>query len=214
MEKFFLRALLARKKLNIVDQQCIYRAIETLELVDGVELQSLDHVCDETLGMQVDHLGIRVLLEQMVTHSVHQVSLTQANATVKEQRVIAMLRVVCDLPGRSAGKLVGFTLNEILKGKGAVQVTGVLERTFNLYGTLLGTHRRRLRAGASHGIEAVTRGFFFPVCSNGHSSRYRCRSHRGRRRCSRHGLGLRRSHGRSQRSIRRGTRRRATTASY
>ncbi|MNP08132.1 hypothetical protein D3C76_1001890 [compost metagenome] len=93
----------------------------------------------------------------MVTHSMHQVGFTQTYATVKEERVVTMLGIVRHLPGRGPGQLVGLTLNEVLEGKGAVQVAGVLERTFHLNGTLLGAHRCLLRTGAGHWIEAVTR---------------------------------------------------------
>ncbi|MNR08694.1 hypothetical protein D3C85_1248620 [compost metagenome] len=144
MEKLFLRAFLASKELNIVDQQCVNRAVETLEFVNSVELQCLDHIRDETLGMQVDNLGIGILLEQVVTHSMHQVRFTQAYAPIKEERVIAMLRVIGYLPGRCAGELVRFTFDEVFERKRAIEVARVLERTFDLDSTLLGTHRCRL----------------------------------------------------------------------
>ncbi|MNQ78315.1 hypothetical protein D3C85_932230 [compost metagenome] len=85
---------------------------------------------------------------------------TQANATIKEERVVTVLGVICHLPGGGARQLVGFTFNEILEGKGAVQVTGVLERTFDLHGTLFGANRSLLRTGAGHRVEAVTGRFF------------------------------------------------------
>ncbi|MNY03045.1 hypothetical protein D3C86_1356440 [compost metagenome] len=62
VEKLFLGTLLAGEELNVIDQQRIHRTVETFELVDSVQLQGLDHVRHETLGMQVHHLGIRVLL--------------------------------------------------------------------------------------------------------------------------------------------------------
>ncbi|MNH05901.1 hypothetical protein D3C79_652520 [compost metagenome] len=158
VEKLFLGTLFTGEELNVIDEQRIHRTVEALELVDGIELQRLDHVRDETLGMQVDHLGIRILLEQVVTHSMHQVCFTQTYAAIKEQRVVAMLGIVGDLPGGCASQLVGLTFDEVLEGKGTVQVAGVLERTFDLHGTLLGTTawRRRI-SGFAHGIEAVTR---------------------------------------------------------
>jgi len=160
VEELFLGPLLARKELNVIDEQGVYRTVEALELVDGVELQGFNHVSYKTLGMQVHDLGIRVLLQQVVTHRMHQVSLTQTNAAIKEERVVTVLGVIRHLPRRSASQLVGFTLNEVFKGKGAVQVAGVLERTFNLNGALFGAHGSLLRAGASHWIEAGTRRLF------------------------------------------------------
>ncbi|MNO98335.1 hypothetical protein D3C76_900800 [compost metagenome] len=159
MEKLFLRALLAGEELDIVDQQRIDRAIEALEFVDGIELQRLDHVGDETLRVQVDHLGIRVFLQQVVTHSMHQVGFAQADAAIKEERVVAMLGVVGDLPGSSTRQLVRLAFDEGVEGEGSIQIAGVLERTFHLNGALLGTScRSGHHSGLRHGIEAVTRG--------------------------------------------------------
>ena len=62
VEKLFLGTLFTGEELNVIDQQCIHRTVEAFELVDRVQLQGLDHVRHETLGMQVHHLGIRVLL--------------------------------------------------------------------------------------------------------------------------------------------------------
>ncbi|MNN31249.1 hypothetical protein D3C81_1449310 [compost metagenome] len=108
--------------------------------------------------MQVHHLGIRVLLQQMVTHSMHQVGFTQANTAIKEERVIAMLGVIGDLPGSSTRQLVRLTFDESVEGERAVQVTGVLERTFDLNGALLGAGTgSRHRRGLGHGIKAVAR---------------------------------------------------------
>ncbi|MNP33557.1 hypothetical protein D3C76_1268020 [compost metagenome] len=89
----------------------------------------------------------------------HQVGFTQAYTAIKEQRVVTVLGVVRHLPGCGPGQLVGLTLNKVLEGKGAVQVAGVLERAFNLDGTLLGANRSLLRTGAGHWVEAVTRRF-------------------------------------------------------
>ncbi|MNI42054.1 hypothetical protein D3C73_963260 [compost metagenome] len=150
----------------------------------------------------------------MVTHSVHQVGFTQADATIKEEWVVTVLGVVCHLPGSGARQLVGFTFNEILEGKGAVQVTGVLERTFDLHGTLLGAHRCLLRTGSGHRVEAVTGRFFLGDFS--HFLRRTLGRHGGR--CRRRtdgclsslGLGSRSSQG----SVWRGTGCRTAFAAY
>jgi len=132
MEELFLRALLLGEELDVVDQQRVHGAVETLELVDGIELQRLDHVRYKTLGMQVHHLRIRILLQQVIAHRMHQVGLAQADATIEKQRVVAVLGVVSDLPGSRTSQLVGFTLDEILEGERTVQVAGVLEASFHL----------------------------------------------------------------------------------
>ena len=77
VKELLLRALLARKKLDIVDQQRIHRAIEPLELVDGVVLQRRDHIRHKALGVQVHHVRIRVVGDDGVTDGMHQVRLAQ-----------------------------------------------------------------------------------------------------------------------------------------
>ncbi|MNF84541.1 hypothetical protein D3C84_669100 [compost metagenome] len=62
MEKLFLGTLLTSEELNVIDEQGIHRTVEALELVDCVQLKGLDHVRDETLGVQVNNLRVRVLL--------------------------------------------------------------------------------------------------------------------------------------------------------
>src|SRR5688500_404293 len=96
----------------------------------------------------------------MVAHRVHQVGLTQADATIKKQRVVTVLGIVRHLPGRRTGELVGFTFNKILEGESAVEIAGVLERTFYLHGALLRANRGLLRSGASHRVEAVAGRLF------------------------------------------------------
>ncbi|MNI82110.1 hypothetical protein D3C76_1517170 [compost metagenome] len=126
-----------------------------------------------------------------------------------------MLGVVSHLPGGGACQLVGFTFDEILEGKGAVQVTGVLERTFDLHGTLLGTNRGLLRTGAGHRIEAVTGRFFLGDLGHflrGALGRSRSRCWRRRTGGCLSSLGL--GSGGCQGSIWRGTRCRTAFAAY
>ena len=47
-------------------------------------LQCLDHIGHEALGMQVNNLGGRVVLENKVTHGVHKMGLTQTNTAVEK----------------------------------------------------------------------------------------------------------------------------------
>ena len=222
VEELLLGALLTGEELDVVDQQCVHRAVEALEFVDGVELQGLHHVRDETFRMQVDHLGVRVLLQQVVAHRMHQVGLAQTDATVEEQRVVTVLEVVRHLPGGGAGQLVGLALDEVLEGEGTVEIAGVLQRTFDL-DVALGAHRRRC-SGRHGGGQRIDAGFFRLVGVARHA---------GSRRHWRqlftwhyHGRGRYRLHWRRRRSNRRrgshvglrwddgGARRTATLAAY
>ena len=156
MEELFLGTLFLGEELNVIDQQRIHRTVKALELVDGIQLQGLDHVRHKTLGMQVNHLGIRVFLQQMITHRMHQVGFTQAHAAVQKQRVVAMLGVIGHLPGCRSGQLVGFTFDKVFEGKGAIQITGVLEPAFDLHRTL-GTRGLNRCIGATHRVKANAR---------------------------------------------------------
>jgi hypothetical protein len=88
VEELLLRAVLAGEELHVVDQQQVQRVVLGLQLVEGLALVVLDHVADELLGVQVQHAGIRPVLQQRVAHRVDQVRLAQAHAAVDEQRVV------------------------------------------------------------------------------------------------------------------------------
>ncbi|MNT68621.1 hypothetical protein D3C72_2068690 [compost metagenome] len=106
--------------------------------------------------MQIDDLGIGILLQQVIAHRMHQVSLAQAHAAIEEQRVVTMLGIVRHLPGRSTGQLVGLALDEIVEGEGTVQVAGVLEPAFHL-NRALSARRSSLTGSPCHGIKTRTR---------------------------------------------------------
>ena len=115
MEKLFLRSFFISKKLNIVDQQCIYGTVVAFKLFDRVVLQSFNHVLNKALGVHINHFGIRLARHNAVTHRMQQVSFTQTRAAIKEQRVISTARVICHLASRRARQLVRFTFNEVIK---------------------------------------------------------------------------------------------------
>src|SRR5690606_32825198 len=90
--------------------------------------------------MQIDDLGRRVLLPLMITYRMQESIRAQTHATIEEQRVVTVPRVVGHLPGRSAGQLVGSAFDEILEGEAAIEVAGMLDQGTALIGAL-----RRLR---------------------------------------------------------------------
>ncbi|MNN29514.1 hypothetical protein D3C81_1431220 [compost metagenome] len=149
----------------------------------------------------------------------HQVGFTQAYATVQEKWVVAMLRVVGNLPGGGPGQLVRFTFDKGFEGERTVQIAGVLERTLHLNVALFGTTRRnRCRSAVQHRIIAVSRRRL------GHLGRLRRLRRRHRDRVSnshdrrggwlRVGLRKGRSHCSADRGIGRGPRCGAATATY
>ena len=106
MEEFLLGTLLSGKKLDIVDQQCVDRAVLLLEIVDRVVLQRLDHLCNEALGVEVDHTCPGVAVDDQVADSMHQVGLAETDPAVDEQGVIGLARIFRDLQRGGAGQLV------------------------------------------------------------------------------------------------------------
>ena len=128
MEEFLLRAILAGKELDVVDQQRIERAIVPLELVDHVVLQRLDHVGDEALGMEIDDAGVAVVREDLIADGMHQVGLAESDAAIDEHRVVGLARLLGDLQRRGPRQLVGLALNEVVEGEVAVEVVGELGR--------------------------------------------------------------------------------------
>src|SRR5690554_490314 len=112
VEKLFLGTLLARKELDIINQQCVYRTIVPLEFVDGVQLQCLDHIRHESFRTQIRYLGLRITTDDLVADGVHQVGFTQTNTAVQEQRVIGTTGVLGYLHGGGTGQLVRFTFDK------------------------------------------------------------------------------------------------------
>ena len=117
MEEFLLRAVLSRKKLDIVDHQRIERAIRGLEIVDGVVLQGLHHVADEALAVHVGEPRIGIALLESVRHGMHQVRLAETDAAVDEQRVVGLAGVAGHLDGGGLGELVALALDEAVEGE-------------------------------------------------------------------------------------------------
>ncbi|MPM97616.1 hypothetical protein SDC9_144791 [bioreactor metagenome] len=121
IEELFLRAVLVGEELHIVDQQQVERVVAFLELVEGAALVGLDHIRDELLGMDVENLGVGLVLEQLVTHSMHQVGLAETDTAVDEQRVVEMTGRACHMHGGRARHAVGRTFDQRLEGESRVQ---------------------------------------------------------------------------------------------
>ena len=55
MKELLLRPQFLSKKLNVVYQQCIYRSIELHKLLHRASLQSLNHILNKPLRVQIHH---------------------------------------------------------------------------------------------------------------------------------------------------------------
>ena len=121
MEELFLRALLVRQELDVVDQQHVQRLVIVLEAVDGVAPDGLDQVLHELVRRDVADDRPRFTLLDGVAHCLHQVGLAQAHAAVNEERVVGAAGPVGHLQGRGPGQVVGLAVHEGGKGQPRVQ---------------------------------------------------------------------------------------------
>ena len=125
VKELFLRTLLAREELNVIDEQRIGGSVVALEIVDGVVLQSVHHVGNEALRMQVNDLGRRRASSDGVADGVHQMGLAEPDAAVDEQWVVGAAGIFRHLHGRRPRQLIGFAFDEIFKGEVRAQASAL-----------------------------------------------------------------------------------------
>ena len=112
MEELLLRPVLLREELNVVDHQAIQRSIRRFEIVDGVVLQGLDHITDESFAVHVRKSSAAVALFDLIRNRVHEMRLAESHAAVDEQRVVGPPRIAGDLQRRGPGQLIAFSFDE------------------------------------------------------------------------------------------------------
>ncbi len=115
VEELILRAVLAGKKLDVVDQENIRRlAIARAKLLhqtDAARLLALvhhrpDEMSDELLAGDHRNLPVRVLAMNLVPDGVQKVRLTQPDAPIEEQGVVFRTRSTRHHARRRMTKLV------------------------------------------------------------------------------------------------------------
>ena len=126
MEELFLRALLVRQELDVVDQQHVQRLVIVLEAVDGVAPDGLDQVLHELVRRDVADDCSRFTLLDGVAHRLHQVGLAQAHAAVNEERVVGTAGAVGHLQGGGPGQVVGLAVHEGRKGQPRIQARALV----------------------------------------------------------------------------------------
>jgi hypothetical protein len=116
-----LRAVLVGEELHVVDQQQIERVVACLEIVERAPLVGLDHIRDELLRVDVENFRVRLVLQELVAHRVHQVGLAQAHAAVDEKRVVEVPRRARHVHRGRACHAVGRALHQRLERQGRVE---------------------------------------------------------------------------------------------
>ena len=96
VKKFFLRTLLAAKKLDVVDQKEISLAIAFSELDQITVLDRIDELVDEELTGEVHHLRVFFLRPHVLTNRLHQMRFAEADAAVNKEWIVSARRRLRD----------------------------------------------------------------------------------------------------------------------
>ena len=121
VEKLFLGAIFVGKELHVVNEEQIERVVTVLELVKCFALIGFNHIRHKLLSVNVENFGVGPVSQQLVSHRMHQVGLTQTHATVDEKRVVKVAGHGGYMHGCSAGHAVGRAFHQGVKSEGRVQ---------------------------------------------------------------------------------------------
>src|SRR5581483_5012565 len=92
MEKFLLRALLARYDVNVVDQQNIGGTIVPVEKRHAVQFDRRNHLVHKPFARCINHVQAAETIQQTAADSVHQMSFSDTHSAVNEQWIVASRR--------------------------------------------------------------------------------------------------------------------------
>ena len=115
MEKFLLRAVLARDELDIVHEQQIRVAVFLAEVFGRAGADGFDHLIDELLALNVGNLRRRIVVADGLADGEQKVRLAEAGVAVDQQGVIRLAGILRHGDGRCVGKLVARTDDEAVK---------------------------------------------------------------------------------------------------
>ena len=115
VEKFLLRAVLARDELDIVHEQQIRVAVFLAEVFGRAGADGFDHLIDELLALDVGNLRRRIVVADGLADGEQKVRLAEAGVAVDQQGVIRLAGILRHGDGRCVGKLVARTDDEAVK---------------------------------------------------------------------------------------------------
>ena len=92
VEKFLLGALLAGKKLDVVDKKDVGLTVTAAEFDQGIGLDGVDELVGKGLAAHVGHLGSAAGGGQMMADGLQKMRFTQTDATMNEERVVGPRR--------------------------------------------------------------------------------------------------------------------------
>ena len=122
MEELFLRPLLVRDELDVVDQQQVDPPVARAELVDLALLDRGDELVGELLAGRVDDALARELGDHLVADGMHQVRLAQAHPAVQEERVVGVAGPLRHGQAGGVGQPVGRADDEVRERVARVEV--------------------------------------------------------------------------------------------
>ena len=122
MEEFLLGGFLAGDELDIVDEEQVRFPIFVAEFDVLTALDGGNQFVGKLVTLDVDNLGIRLLLTDAVGNGIQQMGLTHAGRAVDKQRVVHITGMVADGDGSRMGKAVGRAHHEIIKIKLGIKI--------------------------------------------------------------------------------------------
>ncbi len=117
VEELLLGRVLAGDELDVVHQEHVELTVAALEFLHALETQGIDEVVQETLGRQIQDLGVRIAALHLLRDRMHEVGLPEADTAVEKQGVVRTRGRFGDGAGRRVGELVGSSDDEALEGK-------------------------------------------------------------------------------------------------
>ena len=121
VEELFLRALLSREKLNVVDQQHVDVPVALPEVRHSVIPNGVDDLVGKLLGRDVGNSKVR-LLRNVIADGIEQVCLAQSDPSVDKERVVRLRGRLGDAEAGSMGELIARADDKPLKGILRIQV--------------------------------------------------------------------------------------------
>ena len=106
VEELFLRALLARQELDVVEEKHVGRPVTALELERRGVLDGVDHLVHEFLGAHEEDPSAGPDGTDVVPDGVHEVGLAQPHAPVQKERVVARAGLLRHRHSRGVSQLV------------------------------------------------------------------------------------------------------------
>ena len=124
MEELLLGGFLTGDKLNIIDEEQVAFPVFAPEFDIFAVGNGGNQLIGELVALDVDDVGVGVLLADAVGNGVEQMGLAHTGGTVDKQRIVNLSRGLGYGNGRGMGKPVGGAHHEIIKGELGVEVHG------------------------------------------------------------------------------------------